>query len=477
MRVFFVSSEIYPFAKTGGLADVSYALPKALSEFGVSVCSVMPLYRCIDVKKHKIASTGKRVKVEIGAGTFEFEVYKVQNSVTNYFLKNDYLFGREYLYGMPKGDYRDNDIRFGAFCWAVSKLIKEGFFKPDIVHVNDWQTSLIPVILKKRLNLNIKTLLTIHNLAYQGVFSRESIDRLSLGWELFHMEALEFWGKVNFLKGGIVFSDAVNTVSPTYAREITTPQFGFGLDGVLRKYSYKLFGIINGTDYDVWNPETDPYIYVNYTESSIENKELNKKRFIEERGLKGEEFPLFSFIGRLAKQKGVDLILDSFNELSKVRANFAMLGTGDKYYNEAFMSAKERYPNIFIDVTYDESMSRKMYASSDFLLIPSLYEPCGLNQMIAMAYGTIVLARETGGLVDTVRDVEEPDGYGFLFERFKKEDFLKTIDRAVKFFTESRGSLIGLKRFVMGMDFSWNSSAFKYLRLYENLIEGKVNES
>jgi starch synthase len=243
MRVLFASSEIYPFAKTGGLADVSYSLPKALSEIGVSVKTVMPLYRCVDTEKFGIRSTGRKVRVSLGAGDFEFEVYHLSDGVEHYFLKNDFLFGREHLYGTPEGDYSDNDVRFGAFCHAVVKLIEEGFFRGEIVHVNDWQTSLIPVLIKRK-GLRVRTLQTIHNLAHQGVFPKETIERLNLGWELFNMEALEFWGKVNFLKGGIVFSDAVSTVSPTYAREITTPEFGFGLDGVLRKYSYKLFGIL-----------------------------------------------------------------------------------------------------------------------------------------------------------------------------------------------------------------------------------------
>ena len=472
MRVLFVSSEIYPFAKTGGLADVSHSLPKALDELGVSVKSVMPLYRCVDVERFGISNTGKRVSVSLNAGDFDFEVYSVSDGVEHYFLKNDYLFGREYLYGTPEGDYPDNDLRFGAFCHAVVNLVEEGFFREEIVHVNDWQTALIPVLIKKR-GLQVKTLQTIHNLAYQGIFPKDAIEKLNLGWELFNMEALEFWGKVNFLKGGIVFSDAVNTVSPTYAKEITTPEFGFGLDGVLRKYSYKLFGILNGIDYDVWNPETDRHIYVNYTENTIGNKEINKEYFLKETGLKGMELPLFIFIGRFAKQKGVDLFVEAVEEMAELPANFAILGTGDAYYNDFFKSIRGKFKNIFVEVAYDEPMSRKMYASADFLLMPSLYEPCGLNQMIAMRYGTLVVARKTGGLADTVRDISEPGGYGFLFEEFSAREFLEAIKRAIDFYG-SREKVLRLKQFVMGIDFSWNASALKYLRLYENLIEGRM---
>ena len=473
MRVLFVSSEIYPFAKTGGLADVSASLPKALSELGVNVKSVMPLYRTVDRERFGIVPAGKKVSVSVDAGTFEFEVYKVSNTVSHYFLKNDVLFGRDYLYGTPEGDYPDNDVRFGTFCWAVVKLIEEGFFKPDIVHVNDWQTAVIPVLIRKK-GLRVKTLQTIHNLAYQGIFPKETVDRLSLGWDLFNMEALEFWGKVNFLKGGIVFSDAVNTVSPTYAKEITTPDYGYGLDGVLRKYSYKLFGILNGIDYDVWNPETDPHIYVNYSENAVSKKDNNKFYFLKDTELLGEERPLFVFIGRFAKQKGIDLIIDSLKELSSIPANFAILGMGDAGYNEFFKSIKGKYSNIFVEVAYDEPLSRKMYASADYLLMPSLYEPCGLNQMIAMRYGTLVVARKTGGLADTVRDLDEPGGYGFLFQDFSGEAFLGAVKRAIDFYYNNRNRFARLRQFVMGIDFSWNSSALKYMRLYENLIEGRV---
>ncbi|WP_456435380.1 glycogen synthase GlgA [Thermovibrio ammonificans] len=474
MRVLFVSSEIYPFAKTGGLADVSYSLPKALSQVGVQVSTVMPLYKCVNTEKHRIKPTGESVEVEIGAGKFTFELYRCGNQVTHYFLKNDRLFGREFLYGTPYGDYPDNDVRFGSFCWAVAQLVKRGSLRCDVIHTNDWQAALIPVLAKEKLKLPVKTLQTIHNIAYQGIFPKEAIERLSLGWELFHMEALEFWGKVNFLKGGIVFGDAVNTVSPTYAKEITTPEFGYGLDGVLRKYSYKLFGILNGIDYDVWNPETDPHLYVNYTEASVERKEENKELFLEETGLKGKEKPLFVFIGRFAKQKGVDLILRASARLAQMPANFAILGFGDEAYNEAFQKLNE-LENFFVKVAFDEPLSRKMYGSADFLLMPSLYEPCGLNQMIAMRYGTLVVARKTGGLADTVVDISEPGGYGILFEPFTPEAFTEAVERGVKLYWNSRERFYSLRRAVMELDFSWNASALKYTRLYENLLEGKLN--
>jgi starch synthase len=288
------------------------------------------------------------------------------------------------------------------------------------------------------------------------------------------LEALEFWGKVNFLKGGIVFSDAVNTVSPTYAKEITTPEFGYGLDGVLRKYSYKLFGILNGIDYEVWNPETDGAIYRNYNEESLELKEINKELLLKECGLEGSRKPLFTFIGRFAKQKGVDLILNAAHELQDLPANFAILGFGDENYNEAFRQLNGKR-NFFVKVAFDEPFSRKLYAGADFLLMPSLYEPCGLNQMIAMRYGTLVVARKTGGLADTVVDVSQPGGYGFLFEEFTPQAFVGAVKRAIELYEREPAKVKELKKRVMELDFSWNASASKYLRLYENLLEGKID--
>ncbi len=471
MKVAFVSSEIYPFAKTGGLADVSYSLPKAISQHGIKVISMMPLYKTVDREKFGIQETDIEIEVNLPKKTYTFKIYKLKNNVKYYFFYNKELFDRDYLYGPPEGDYPDNYLRFGAFSYAVIEFFKKTGFYPDIVHTNDWQTALIPVLIKDKYKLDIKTIHTIHNIAYQGVFESFVIDELDLGWHLFNMDALEFYGKVNFLKGAIVFSDAITTVSPTYAREICTPEYGFGLDGVLRAHCHKLYGILNGIDYDIWNPETDPYIYENYNETTIEKKDINKKKFLEEYGLSDETKPLFIFIGRFAKQKGIDIIQQSILEMASMNANFAILGSGDKVYNDFFNSIRNKYPNIFIKVGYDEPLSRKMYASADFLLMPSIYEPCGLNQMIAMRYGTLVVARKTGGLADTVIDIDLPAGYGILFENPTKTEFLRAINRAKELYRDKK-RFYRLREFVMTLDFSWESSASKYIRLYEELKFG-----
>ncbi len=475
MKVVFVSSEIYPFAKTGGLADISGALPIKIAKEGIKTFAFMPLYKSVDIEKHDLKKIDIILDIYLNGKVYTFEVFKKIDTASFFFLKNDELFGRDYLYGPPEGDYPDNDIRFGAFSYAVLEFIKKENVNPDIIHVNDWQTSLIPVLNYDKYNYHhVRTLLTIHNLAYQGIFDKFAIERLNLGWHLFHMEALEFYDKVNFLKGGIVFSSAITTVSPSYAKEICTPEYGHGLDGVLRKYSNKLFGIVNGIDYNVWNPDTDNHIYENYCPYTLSKKSLNKKLFLKEIGL-ADDKPLFIFIGRFAKQKGIDIIKESLEDMSKMPLNLCILGSGDKDYNDFFNSVKGKYENIYIRVGYDETFSRKMYAAADFLLMPSLFEPCGLNQMIAMVYGTLVIARTTGGLKDTVKDISQEDGYGILFNNPSKEDFLNAINRGLDLY-KNKELFSSLQQKVMKIDFSIENTARKYIKLYESLKYDKEVE-
>lgn len=474
MKVVFLSSEIYPFAKTGGLADVAGALSKKIAQQGLKVFAFIPLYKSVDTNMFDIRKIDRTITVQVGGRSYTFEVYKRIDGATYFFLKNDELFGRDFLYGTPDGDYPDNDVRFGAFCYAVMEFVKQEDMKPDIIHVNDWQTSLIPVLTYYKYGWHdVRTVLTIHNLAYQGIFDKFSINRLNLGWDIFHMEALEYYDQVNLLKGGIVFSSAITTVSPTYAKEITTPQYGHGLDGVLRKYREKLYGILNGIDYEVWNPETDRYIYKNYCVYTADKKKENKVMFLQDTNLKGQNKPLFIFIGRFAQQKGVDLIMSSIEDLSKRDANFAILGSGDRSYNDFFGSIQGRYQNIYIRIGYDEPLSRKMYAAADFLLMPSLFEPCGLNQMIAMRYGTLVVARATGGLKDTVVDVSNSGGFGILFENYDRDNFLSAVDRAINLYYNNPMKFVELQKNVMTFDFSLDNQASKYIKLYEALKYSK----
>ncbi len=471
MKLVYVASEVYPFIKTGGLADVAGTLPKYIAREGIKTSVFLPLYKSIDRDKFGIKKTEIEFDINLNNRNYRFTVYKLKDDIKYIFLHNSEFFDREFPYGTPDGDYPDNDLRFGAFSYAVFEAMKRMGYNPDIIHLNDWQTALIPVLLKEKYSYqfpNTKTVITIHNIAYQGIFDKFAIERLNLGWHLYHMEALEYWGNINFLKGGLVFSDAITTVSPTYAKEICTPEYGYGLDGVLRKYYHKLYGILNGIDYTIWNPSKDPYIYQNFCYRTAEKKYINKIGFYGEFGLKNPEKPLFIFIGRFAKQKGIDLIIDLIEEFKNSEAlNLAILGFGDKDYNNYFNEIKGKYSNVFVEVKYDEILSRKMYASADFLLMPSLFEPCGLNQMIAMRYLTLVVARRTGGLADTVKDINERNGYGILFEKPEKNDFLVAVNRALNLYNNKKDLFKELQKQVGKLDFSWEVSAQKYIRLYE----------
>ncbi len=479
MKVLLVSSEVFPYAKTGGLADVAGALPKYLSNFGVETYAVLPYYTKFVEGKHNLKDTGIRLLVNID-GEREVSVYEDNSyGFKTYLLRYDPYFDRDNLYGTKDGDYPDNHLRFGLFDKAVLKLA-EKLGDIDLLHINDWQTGLIPLYLKHTDEFssirNMKVLITIHNIAYQGVFPPEVMGPLGIPSHLFNMEGIEFYGKVNFLKSGIVYSDAINTVSPTYAEEIQTPEYGYGLDGILRKRNNALFGIINGIDYEVWNPETDKHIYHNYSvKNAISGKKENKKALFKETGLKGTCKPLFGIVSRLAKQKGFDVFLEVQDKLFERDLKLVVLGSGDKVYNDLFLDLAKKYPDkIYAKIgVYDEGFARKIYASSDFFLMPSVYEPCGLGQMISMRFGTIPVVRTTGGLKDTVRDIDEPDGYGIRFDNLTGDEFLKAIDRAISLYKDTKRKNAIVKK-IMKMDFSWNNSAGKYAELYEKLVKNAI---
>ncbi len=474
MRIVYVASEAYPFIKTGGISDVVGSLPRYIAKEGIKIIVCIPLYKKINRERFGISETDIEIEVKLKEKSHRFRIFKYKDNVKFYFFYNEELFGREGVYGTEEGGYSDNYIRFGAFSYAVLEFLKETGFIPDIIHINSWQPALIPVLISEKYTdafKNTKTVQTIHNIAYQGVFPREAAYELDLEERLLNPDLLEHNGKLNFLKGGIVFSNAVTTVSPTYLKEICTPEYGFGLDRVLTKHCHKLFGILNGIDYSIWNPENDPYIYQNYSFNELEKKRKNKEAFLKEVGLEGKEKPLFVFIGKFKKEHGIDILVDSFRVLKNLDINLAILGYGNRTYNSFFESLKGQFPNIFINVSFDEAFSRKMYAAADFLIKPSLYEPCGLSQMIAMRYGTIVVARKTGGLADTVKDISEKDGYGILFEKPKTDDLVFAVERAIALYN-SKERFDNLSKFVATLDFSWDESAAKYIRLYESLKFG-----
>jgi starch synthase len=461
MEVLYCASEIYPYAKTGGLADVGFCLIKYLNRLGVKAKGVMPLYK--GVKAENLESTGKSVEVELAGDRYRFDIYENEHC---YFFKNDDLFWRDFIYGPPGQGYGDNDIRFGGFSKAVAKAISEGIFTPDIVHTNDWQTALIPVFLKEIYRNPTKVVFTIHNFAYQGIFPKESLDRLGLPGYLYHMEALEFWEDINFMKGGIVFADLVTTVSPTYAEEIQTAEYGNGLEGVLRKYSYKLKGILNGVDYEIWNPATDEYIYEHYSQRRYGKKFRNKEELTRELNLDSEK-PLVAFINRLTYQKGVDLILESAERMAKLNANFVFFGTGE--YQSRFLELN-KYNNFRVLTDFNEPFARKLYAAADFILMPSLFEPCGLTAIIGMRYGAIPIVRETGGLKDIVKDMAtEENGYGITFNEVNPEPFTCALERAIELHDNERKFRKLVKK-VMALEFSCDKMAREYLNSYEEIL-------
>lgn len=481
MKILIVSSEIVPFAKTGGLADVCGALAKELSELGVEVNVALPLYRSVSAGDFRIEPILKDLPIELGHRKLTADIYKgnLEENIGVFFVKRDEFYDRTYLYATPKEDYFDNAERFIFFSKAIIGLSKVLNIKWDIMHCNDWQTAIIPVILRivyasDPLFKDIKTVLTIHNLGYQGIFPPDSFPLTLLPPHLFSIDGLEFWGNINLLKGGIVFADQITTVSPTYAKEVQTEEFGFGLDGLLRAHAHKLLGILNGTDYGEWNPETDPYIAAKYSKEDFSGKRYCKKDLLSEFDLPIElmERPLIGMIGRLATQKGIDLLANAIDDIIGKGAGLIILGKGEKRYEELLEVLASRHKgSIGVRIAFDHKLAHKVEAGSDMFLIPSRYEPCGLNQMYSLKYGTLPIAHHTGGLADTVVEVEENkgEGTGFKFYDYSKDDLIKAIDKAIRCFSNKE---LWQKLVIQAMscDFSWSRAAREYLNVYQRLL-------
>jgi starch synthase len=461
MKIAIISSEVVPFSKTGGLADVAGALPLALERLGEEVIILTPFYKNALLADFKTESIYPGILLS-----------KIERSIKVYFIQNDEYFSRSGLYGTQKGDYPDNLERFSFFSRACLELLKQIKFRPDIVHIHDWQASCIPIYLKTKFKTdpfykNSKTLLTIHNLAYQGIFAREDFPKLGLDWSIFNMEQLEFYGKVNILKGGIVFSDCINTVSPTYAREIQTKDYGCGLEGVLSKRQSCLFGIINGLDYSVWNPATDNYIYKRYDINSLDDKDTNKKDLQKCAELAVENrVPLLGMVSRLAEQKGLDILTEALDEICKLNMQLIILGTGDIKYHKLLQEKNKKYSGVFrLFLKFDNALAHKIYAGSDIFLMPSKYEPCGLGQMISLKYGTIPLVYKTGGLADTINKRN-----GFIFDNYASLNLIALMKESISLYRDKRRWQGKIKE-GMSADFSWNESAKKYTQLYKRIIE------
>ncbi len=476
MRILMVSSEVEPFSKTGGLADVVGSLPFSLEKLGVEVNIFSPAYRCVlqggfGLRKMEIPLC---VPISTRRDTAEVLWTTIGKNIKCFFLRKDKYYDRDHLYGTNDGDYEDNAARFTFLCRAVPEFIKKYNLQFDIIHCHDWQTGLIPVYLKTIYKedpqfKNTATLFTIHNLGYQGIFWHYDLHLTGLDWDIFHPRGIEFYGKINFLKGGLYFSDILTTVSKKYAEEIQTPEFGFGLDGVLRDRKKDLFGITNGVNYDNWNPETDPYIVARYNENSLENKKRCKEDLQRVCGLPvRDNVPLIGSISRLADQKGFDLIRDCFDKIMEMGVQYILLGRGDRRYEESFMSLSRKYPESFaFKNAYDNVLAHKIEAGCDLFLMPSRYEPCGLNQIYSLKYGTIPVVRATGGLDDTIDDYtsDNEKGTGFKFSTYTKEALLDALRRATETFQDPvRWRELMIR--AMRKDFSWDVAAQKYIELY-----------
>lgn len=479
IKILFVSAEVFPFAKVGGLADVAGSLPKSLLLMGCDIRVAMPRYKNIQCEMKYV----KDFPVEIGPrletcivkeGKISFKNDSKNKDIPVYFIDNYHYFNRQNVYS-----YYDDEERFAFFCKAVLEMLPKINFKPNIIHCNDWHTGPICMLLNEKYKedefyKDIKTLFTIHNLQYKGDFSRKALTLFGMTEELFIPEKTEFYGMFSFMKTGLVYADAVNTVSEVYSKEIQTPEYGEKLEGLLKSRKEDLFGILNGIDYEVFNPETDKYIYKNYNENTIKYKKDNKYALQKEVGLPERDVPVIGLVSRLAHQKGLDLVMDKIDEMMKSELQFILLGSGEKCYESGFIKLQEKYPEkMSVHVGFNVTLANKIYAGSDFFLMPSRFEPCGLGQMISFRYGTIPIVRKTGGLAETVIDIEKDkeNGNGFSFKEFCAEDMMRTIKRSIEFYNENKKEWNGLVKKVMGLDFSWDRSAKKYLELYEKVIQ------
>ncbi len=475
MNILMLSSEVAPFAKSGGLGDVLGALPQNLAAQGHDVRVMLPKYGLIADRFVSEMRFELYTYVPVGWRNKYCGVFSIKKAgVTYYFIDNEYYFGEKCLYKW------DDLERFSFFDKAALEVLPRLGFKPDIVHCNDWQTGAVPVILEAYYKNNefyrdIRTVFTIHNLKYQGIYSVDAVkDFLSLGDEYFTDDKLEFHGCANLLKAGIVYAHAVTTVSPTYAEEIKTPTGGEKLDGLLSARSNSLFGILNGIDYKEYSPKKDPNIPFNYgVRDVLEGKKKNKMALQEQLGLPVDgEKVMIGLVSRLVDQKGLDIIAEAMGELLQLDMQFVVVGTGDEKYENMFRYFAQGNPHkISANIMFSNELAHRVYAAADLFLMPSLFEPCGLGQLIALSYGTIPVVRETGGLKDTIKSYNEftDEGNGFSFYAPDPHDMVFTIRRAISFFSD-KAVWKKLSQRAMKQDFSWTESAKEYLRIYENLM-------
>jgi starch synthase len=463
-----VASEAAPFAKTGGLADVLGSLPAALASLGHQVAVVLPRYASIDLKAAR--PVYDNLDVWFGPDRYRCSLYSTDGPVPFYFVDCPPLYDREALYGDVDGDYPDNHIRFAALARAALTICRH-LFRPDILHCHDWQAGMVPAYLHSTFAndptfLAIRTLFTIHNIGYQGLFPKEALPEIGLDATVFHPSGLEYWGRISFLKSGLVYSDHLSTVSPTYAREIQTPEYGLGMDGILRARSGVLSGILNGADYSRWSPETDPYLAANYSREDLTGKQICKEHLIAAFGLPAEAMaqPLAGIVSRFTSQKGADLIAAIADRLASSDVRVVALGTGDPEYEALFAKMAADYPGRFsVRIGFDNGLAHQIEAGADMFLMPSRYEPCGLNQIYSLRYGTVPVVRATGGLDDTIKE-----DTGFKFSDYSGDALLRSIEAAAALWRDQPAWRTMMRR-GMEQDYSWRVSAGQYSALYQRL--------
>jgi starch synthase len=470
LKILFVASEAAPFVKTGGLGDVIGALPRALAKRGHELMVVLPKYSAVDSSAFR--DTGRRVEVQIPGLNAQAQVFvHVPAERLRYvFLANPY-FDRKELYGEAGSDYRDNHKRFAILCAGALEAARQQGFEADAVHAHDWQAALVPLIIKRGWAgrpspLRARTVFTIHNLAYQGIFPRDAMSELGLPADLFNADALEFYGQVSLIKAGLVFADKLTTVSPTYAKEIVeSPQTGAGLEGLLRHRRADLVGIMNGVDYERWSPQSDPLIEQRYSAQDTSGKAACKAALQRDLSLEVDAGAMLcGAIGRLAHQKGYDLLAQALPAIMERKAQVALLGTGDAALEQEFTRLAAKYPGrVSVQLRFDDRLAHRIEAGADVFLMPSRFEPCGLNQLYSLRYGTLPLVRAVGGLADSIS--EGPEGWGFRFDEESAPALVATLDRALGLFQDRKAWAAAMGR-AMGRDHSWDRAAAQYEALY-----------
>lgn len=480
LSIVMITPEAHPFAKTGGLAEVLGALPEALARLGHDVTVVVPRYRGTPID----GAEALTFTVSVGAHDQAITIYerRLHDRVLAALVDVPELFDREGLYGTSDGDYPDNAWRFAVFSRAALEYIRVRGKRPSVIHAHDWQTGLVPVYQKMQLSTDpvvggVPVVFTIHNLAFQGLFAPDLLPHIGLGWEVLNMQAMEHWGRISYLKGGINFSEKITTVSPTYAREIVQSDLGFGFEGVLARRSADLAGILNGIDVSRWDPEHDAFVSAPFSATNLAAKREAKRALLRAVGLPGNDDgvrrPVIGMVSRLTDQKGFDLFAQAADSLMSLEAAWAMLGSGEKRYEDLLVALSRRYPGrVSATIGFDERLAHLIEAGSDMFLMPSRFEPCGLNQLYSFRYGTVPVVRATGGLEDTVRDPAEADGggNGFKFREYTPAALRGALERALAAYQDEAGWR-RLQQAGMARDSSWDASAREYVKVYRAIAQ------